>query len=304
MKKIIRILLLTVVAATVMPRTAAAADGDLFPYPVPPDDMMELQKRCDFLVSNFWKRCNFKSAFSARQKLDDCFGDWIGFIPYASADTVHAATDRLLTNFKKSGQQMLIMANMAEKYLYSDSAQIFCEEVYLPFARAAASHKKIDKTERARFAAQVRRIENSAIGAKAPALPLTLNDGRNAVLQADSTAETLIIFIGPDTDAATIARARLSIDYNTNELIRNGRLKIYAIYTGAPDDAPWINVASDYPGNWTVGVAPDAGTYFDLRGNPVFYFLNTEGIVTVKNVPLDNILAAFRTINTQPDRLK
>ncbi len=301
MKKIIRILLIVMVFSTMATPSSHAADGDLFPYPVPPDDMLELQKRCDFLVSNFWKRCNFKTAFSSRNKLDDCFGDWVSVIPYASADTVHAATDRLLSNFKKSGPQTLIMARMAERHLYGDSADIFCEEIYLPFARAAAANKKIDKKDRAYFAAQAERISNSAIGAKAPALQITLRDGSSTTLAADSTAETLIIFIGPDTDAASMARARLSIDFNTNELIRKGRLRTYAVYAGEATDPAWQSVAESYPDNWIVGAAKDATRYFDLRRNPEFYFLDNQGKVVVKSAPLDNILAAFRTLNMQLD---
>lgn len=298
MKKIISILVLALLGA-VAPLGSRAADGDLFPYPVPPDDLMELQPRCDFLVSNFWKRCDFKSAFSARHKLEDCFADWVGFIPYASADTVHAATDRLLANFKKSGPQMLAIARMAEKNLYSDSAQIFSEEAYLPFAAAAAANKKIGKEDRAHFAAQERLIRHSAIGAKAPALPIVLRDGSRSAISPDSIAETMIMFIGSDTDAANMARARLSIDYNTNELLRKGRLHIYAVYTGSPSDEAWTNASQSYPDNWIVGAAADAADFFDLRLNPEFYFLDTEGHVAAKRAPVDNILAAFRALNMQ-----
>ncbi len=46
-----------------------AADGDLFPYPKPTDDMTGLTERCDFLVSKFWNHCNFKGALSKKKSL-------------------------------------------------------------------------------------------------------------------------------------------------------------------------------------------------------------------------------------------
>ena len=71
-------------------------------------------------------------------------------------DTVHMAVDRLIDKVKKSGPNTLTLAQMAERWLWADSAEILSEEIYLPFAKAAATHKKISNADRARFASHVK----------------------------------------------------------------------------------------------------------------------------------------------------
>lgn len=290
MRKIIYPLLTALVLICSLTVSGQRSDK-LFPYPEPPEDITNFYERCTFLVDKFWERCNFKSAFSSKNKLNEAFGDWVSFMPYASGDTVHIAVDRLLETVKKSGDYTLDVARMAERWLYSDSADFVSEEVYLPFAKAAASHKKISSDVRAYYARQTRIIENSAIGAGFPDIKLTLADGTERSALGDSTAYTLVLVASPDCFDCSMARVRLSADPAINGLIEAGLLKVvYVVSGGSADDV------SSCPASWIAGSSARLDDTIDLSGNPMIYYLDKDNKVLAKNIPVDNVLRAFSNL--------
>ncbi len=303
MKSIIRYLLVAVVLGFAMPSpcAAAASDEPLFVYPVPPDTMVALQPRCDFIVSRFWDRCNFSTAFREPQRLHRAMGDWFYIMQHASADTVHSAIDRLLARFAKKGNETLTLASIAEEWLYSDTAEIRSDEVYRPFAAAAATNRKISNADKARFQAQLQIIDNSSLGTNVPDLEFVRADGTTGHLSEISGASVLLFFNDPECVDCNMARVRLGADYNANELIRRGELAIVCIYPGEADEQ-WKATAQHYPANWTVAAVPDADLWFDLRITPSFYFLNSRHKVLAKDLDLDYLLAAFRVANTRANR--
>ncbi len=301
MKKYILHILLALIALGATHTGASAQSDNLFPYPVPPDTMMSLQPRCDYIISRFWDRCNFETAMLDKDRLNRTFGDWVSIMQHASADTVHAAIDKLLGRFVKKGPETLELATLAENWLYSDTASIFSQEAYLPFARAAAHHKKLSKTERARFQLHEQIIESSGLGAIVPNLEFIRPDGTKGHLH-DINAESILLFINdPDCDDCSVASTRLGVDYNAAQLIERGELAIISIYPDEPDDR-WRAEAERYPQTWTVGAIKDADTYFDLRSTPLFLFLDGNHKVSVNVLNIDQLLTAFRNVNIRHTR--
>ncbi|MDE6331775.1 MAG: DUF5106 domain-containing protein, partial [Muribaculaceae bacterium] len=277
MKRIIYSIL-TAISLIAGTSTAALAQNTetLFPYPTPPEELSNLYQRCNYLVDHFWDKCNLTTAFLSKQRLNNAFGDWVGFMPYATADTVHMAIDKLVDKVKKSGPNTLTLARMAESWLWSDTAEIRSEELYLPFAKAAANHKKISGADRARFSAHIKQIENSSVGSQLPSLKLTAPDGTKSLLSDYDCTNLVIFFNDPDCTDCNMARVRLSANHNAKRLIEAGKLTILSIYPGNPDDTLWLAAATEYPDNWIVVAAPDADEFFDLRETPAIYLANNR----------------------------
>lgn len=298
MKKILLNILLGIVAAISLSVTARASSGDLFVYPTPPDSMTQLMPRCNYIVSRFWDRCNFGTAFKDEAKLNRAFGDWVLIMPHAAADTVHASIDRLLARFAKKGPETLVLATLAENWLYSDTAEINSTEIYLPFARAAANHKKISKAERARFKSHVQIIESSSEGSTVPDIPFVNRDGsKSSFGSVTGTASILLFFNDPDCMDCNLARIRLSADPNTRELIERGELTVMSIYCGDTDDEGWEKAKANAPREWMCVAMPEADNYFDLRSTPLFVFLNSRHKVLLNNLGIDYLLGAFMAAN-------
>ncbi|MDE6612662.1 MAG: DUF5106 domain-containing protein [Muribaculaceae bacterium] len=298
MKRIFSILLTIIGLMSASAPDASAKSGDLFIYPVPPDSMQMLQSRCDYIVTRFWDRCNFGTAFDKYpEQLNAAFGDWVAIMPHASADSVHVAIDRLLKRFEKKGPETLALATMAENWLYSDTADYTSEEAYLPFAKAAATHKKIGKADRARFESQARIIESSSVGARVPAIPFTRADGSKGTLDDVRSGSVLLFFNDPDCLDCTMARIRLSADPNTAQLIERGELSVVSIYPGETDDDNWEKAKASTHPSWVTVAMPEAYDYFDLRSTPLFVFLNSRHKVLASGLDIDHLLNAFMVSN-------
>lgn len=267
-----------------------------FPYPTPPEALTTLSQRTNYLVEHFWERCNLKSAFSSRAKLAGAFRDYVSFMPYASADTVHESITRLIDQVRVDKNNLLTLGEIAESALYSDSAEVLSDELYIPFAAAVAANKKIPAASRARFEHQARVLANSQIGAIAPALPFETIDGNKTDLSKVESPYTLLFFNDPDCEDCTLVKARLAADFSTRQLIDRGILKIVSIYPDSPSDE-WRESASRYPETWVVGASDEADDTFDMRNAPVMYFLDKDRKILAKNMVIDNVINAFNVIN-------
>lgn len=293
MKKI----LLTISACVVFIAQSVMAQNDskLFPYPEPPKDMTNLYERCNFLVYKFWDQCNIKAAFSKRAKLNEAFGDWLSFMPYASADTVYIAIDNFHKSFKKSGEQSLAIAKMAEAWLYSDTAQYRSDELYGRFVDEAAANKKIPAEERRYFEVQKKILDNSSVGKMVPDIELTKADGTKTSFYADSAEFTLLFVYPKDCLDCSFARVRLSADMVINQLNEAGIVRVVSLYAGEPD-ASFFTAATSFPEKWLNVASPQTEEYFDMRIKPALYYLDKEHRIIAKDLSVDNIITAFQKL--------
>lgn len=296
MKKIVLALCFLISAMAASPSFAQEKDTP-FVYPSIPDSKTTLSERCNYLVYHFWERCNLKEIFTRKNDVDKAMNDWLSFMPYATSDTVHMAIDTFIADVAKTGgDNILLIGKTAEKYLYTDSAEIYSEELYLPFCKAVADNKKIGKADRARFQAQTQVLENSALGAKAPAFEFVTVDGEKKSFGDVIASRIIVFFNDPDCIDCMMARTRLSADYNANELINRGLLKVVCIYPGKPTKE-WKDAAASYPENWIIGASEDIDQYFDISEMPDFYYLDGKHIILGKHTHIDNLLAALMRIN-------
>lgn len=266
-----------------------AADGDLFPYPKPSDDMTGLTERCDFLVSKFWNHCDFKGAMSKKDKFNATFGDWISFMPYATADTVHSAINRLLNQVKKSGPQTLELARMAQNWTHCDTAEFYSDEVFLPFAKAASTHKKVPSEDRKYFAREAQIMENTIVGQQVGHLEYVTPDGTEGSLNDIHTQMIVIFFNEADCSDCSLSRIRLSADINATALIKAGLLTVMCITPGDAT-AEWKAEAASYPKEWIIGASKNAADYFSLRQKPSIYLVDSRHKLIVKDASINGLI--------------
>ncbi len=290
-------ILLTIASCFVLMSQSVSAQNDdrLFPYPEPPQDMTNLYERCNYLVYKFWDQCDIKSAFSKKAKLNAAFSDWLSFMPYASADTVYLAIDNFHNSFKKSGDIALNVAKMAEAWLYSDTARFRSDELYGKFVDAAVANKKIPAAERQHFEQHKRILDNSSVGKVVPDIKLTLADGSQTSFFADSANYTLLFIYENDCLDCSFARVRLSADMVLNQLNDAGIVRVVSLYAGEPD-AEFSAAVTAFPEKWINVASPETATYFDMRLKPAIYYLDKDHRIIGKELSVDNILNAFRSL--------
>lgn len=294
MKKYICTLLLSCCAALItVSADESASLGRFFPYPTVPDRITSLHERCNYLITHFWDRCNFKNAFSSYPLMNATVGDFLSFMPYATADTAHIAITELISKVKKNPKHTLALATMAKGYLMSDTAEYVSEELYLPFAQAVADNKKIPAADREPFAREARIIANSQIGARINDMTLVHPDGTTSLLSAHGAPMILLFFTSDSDSGSAMARLRLSADYALNKMIAEQRLHIVNIHTGNDIDK-WQTWAAGAPENWVTARCDEANELYDLRVLPEIVYLNRKFKVLGKNLSVDDIINSFQ----------
>lgn len=267
-----------------------------FQYPIVPDSISTLTARCNFLANHFWDYCDLKSAFSSKQRMADEFKGYLEILQLASPDTALTAVDRFTARLDKQPKDLLFIAGIAEAELYSDSAKVWVDELYIPFARAVERNKRVDKASKLRFKHQADILTNSLPGTRIPSIPYVTADGRKGDVLNDS-AQVIVLFINdPECSECSLARIRLHADISTSQLIDDGVVKIISISAVDPDDK-WKTEVADYPADWIVAANPDIDMTLDLRGGtPSFYILDRNHKIRFKHLDVNQVLDVMRQL--------
>lgn len=275
---------------------AQTSDNRLFAYPVIPDSITDFQARYDYFVSHFWDRANPKGIFSSKPRLAMSFDDYLSPLRFASADTVRVSIAKFMKSLEKQPNDMVYIAELAENKLYSDSAEIWSDELLLEFLRPVLANKRVSKEHKARYALLATQLSNTLTGKPMIMLNFTKPDGTEGSWAPRPGVAAFIFFNDPDCGDCNLARMRLKGDIRATELVDAGAIDIVAI---SPIDADenWKNGASSFPEKWIVGANPDLDMQIDLRnGTPDFYIVDENGNLLMKHANIDQILEILRKI--------
>lgn len=274
-----------------------------FKYPDVPESLESLQDRTTFLVEHFWERCNMKSIFSSKKNFTQAFDDYISFMPYADSATVFNSLDRLIKEVKKNPANMATMGSLARERLYSDTAEIRWDALYLPFAKAMGQNSSLSKEERQQYQLEAQQLENSMVGSKLSDFSMTLRDGSVKSLKDLNDGYLLILIDEPEDFNNTMARMRLATDYGLNDLISQGYVSVLSLHAGTPDKE-WQERSASYPENWIVAASTETEPILDRRVKPTFYYLNKDHEILSKTLEVENLTEAFRSIINRRNRIK
>lgn len=282
--------------ATAAAQTAPADPMLLVTMPEVPSSIERLDQRCNYILNKYWDTFNPKSSFSSHDRLNHTLGIFFGFTPYATADTVHLAIDKVLGMVAKAEPKNLIkLAKIAECWTMSDTAEYLSEELYFPFVEAVALNKKAKGPERDRIVHQYNKLLHSRVGETIDDIDLIRPDGGTDKLSALSNRHTLLFFFDPECDDCKFAKVRLDADYTIGTLVKRGIVTIIAIYPGEADEA-FRKAAADMPKGWKVYALPQAGDIFTLEVSPEIYYVNRRRKILAKDLSVDGVLNAFRAM--------
>lgn len=290
----IKLFIISVLVLVGLGQTAKA--DTYFPYPIVPDSVATFQGRCNYLADHFWDFCEMSKAFSAKQKMAQELKVYLSVVANAEPAVAVRGVNALMKKLEKQPKDQVFMATVAESQLYGDTAELWIDALYLPFAEAVASNKRVSKAEKARFEQQAEVLRNSMVGSTAPSLPYITREGVAGNLQNDSAEVVIVFFNDPDCSSCNLTRIRLDADISMTELINDGVVKVVAITLAEPDEE-WKKAVEGYPASWTVAAAPDADLIVDLRAStPDFYILGRHNIIRYKHLNIDQVLDVARQL--------
>lgn len=290
--KFIRYALATLLIAVTAPFVTAQNDNNdlLVDIPVVPENITRLEQRCNYIVDKYWDHANMKSMFSSLNRLDKTFEQFLAFTPYATADTVQMAIDKLIKGVERADARNLDkLGRLAEKWVGSDTCEYASDDMMYMFANGIAQSKKFKGAEKERYAAIAKRLGNCRRGATVADFEFTTTDGTKAHLSDVKSQSYLLFFYEPDCIDCRIARTLLSQNFVLKTLQSHNMLRVIAIYPGEPD-GEWSSDLESMPDLWVVGAAPDIDTMFTIDHSPQMYYLDRNYKVDSKGFGVESFL--------------
>lgn len=300
MKRILAIIALTLALIPVcsVAQTGNQKENTYFLYPTAPESITDFKQKCNYTTWHFWDNCNLKSAFSSRKRMKGAMEDFFSIAVHAAPDTVFPTINKLIETVRKnSADNMLTLGELAEELLYTDSAYIYSEELYLPFAEGVAQTKKINSANRLRFERHAKILGHTQLGMIAPNFEFTRPDGSKGHLHDGLGKRIILVFNDPDCDDCRMTMVRLSADFNLRQLIEKGYLNLYSIYPGEITEE-WKASVTDYPSEWIVGALENAEEMFDLSMSPTIIYLDPNAKILSKTIDKGRLIDMLRLLNT------
>lgn len=289
MKKILPLILLGLLSVGAM-LPAHAADP-LFRYSAVPDSITDIQARTDFYVTKFWQHADMKRVFSSRPRLEEAFVEYLSPMRVATPDSAINSISKLMKSLAKAPENQLFLGQLAEKHLYSDSAEYISDLLYTAFLKPILRNKAIDRNRKLRWQQQFVQLNNSMVGRPLGAVPVTDRQGQPAIYQPDSAKVTVVMIADPDCLDCKIASARLKGNVKVADLIADGSLEMAVLAATDLQGEEWAAYASQYPGSWFVGANPDLDTIIDMRpATPFFIIVDERRLIRAKNLTIDILL--------------
>lgn len=294
----IKVLLISLLLALAGATTLAAQEVTTYiQRPIVPDSIASFEGRCNYLADHFFDFCDFKKAFSSRARMGEEVKTYIDIVRNASTERAVAAVGKLMEKLSKQPADQLYVATIAEDELYGDTADVWYDRLYLPFASAVASNKKIKSAEKARLVRQAEILSKSLVGEKVPPLSYVTPSGEKRTILQDSCRAVVVMLADPSCSDCSMAKLRLDADASLRELIAEKRVKVVVIGIADPSDPEWIKKASEMPSTWSVGANPDVETQWDMRtSGPALFIYDRNHILRWKHLTTDQVLDIARQL--------
>lgn len=286
MRRLLSALATLLVATALWAQTEAPKTP--FPYPVAPDTCTTLESRCDYILQHFWDNYDITRPITDEQAFETAFRDFVTFFRYANRNIVMSTIRDFMFKARSNSANLLKIGAVAERALYSTTAEFWSDEVYVEFARALADNKTLKKDVRQYYAEQIARINQNQIGAVIADIEYYDADGKKVRISDIPGEGYFILFTDKGIDSS-IARARLSADVNINALADGGKIVVVNILL-ADYERSW---ADGMPKNWVNLCSNRAAGQFDLREVPCCYIIDKERRLLQKNINIDQLKSVF-----------
>ena len=205
------------------------------------------------------------------------------YMPIDNAKMILGSTMNALGKNPKDYRKAV---ELAEKHLGTPTDSLHNEELYIALLENITSDYVLSSNEKIRPTLLLQNARKNRIGTVAADIDFVTKDGKKKSLYEIKTPLTLIFFNDPECDACEQVLKRLADSKTINQLVTNGKLTLLTMYSGNNKGA-WNKKA--FPAaainGWNKSGSIDEKGLYDLPSTPLFYLLDNDKKVLLKNEP-------------------
>jgi len=272
--------------------------GEL-PLPAVPDSLAEPSARAGYAIEHFWEAMDFDNR---RLSLDTAFmeqnfANFLGLAAMAGHDARSMAVGQLMDRAAVGGREPYeFLCGIVEKYLADPNSPMRDEDMYILFLDRMAVDDLLGEAGRLQAAHRLAVASRNRPGMRAADFAYMTADGKRRRLHdgASGPGGTLLMFYDPDCDRCKAVVAMLG------EVQLPDGMRLLAVDV-EDDRALWEKTRGGFPPEWTTGFAAESlDELYSLPALPVFYLLDGDGRVVLKDPPVDRLLTAVKRRDTTP----
>ncbi|MDR0699283.1 MAG: DUF5106 domain-containing protein [Tannerella sp.] len=264
-----------------------------------PKEITEPSQRATYLVMHYWDKYDFgDTSFLMTDKLlERSFVDYADLLSFVSGDTMAKSVSSLMKKAESQRETFLFISKLSEQYLYNYDSPICDEEKLILFLQQELKSPVLNDAEKIRPQFLLRSVMQNRIGQTANDFTYTLADDKTGTLHALDTDYILLYFNDPECEDCLLLTRRLIVSPIINDFIKQGRLKILAVYTNDDVEA-WKKHASAVLNSWIY--SRDAEQRINMEGIynikrfPTIYLLDKDKKVLLKDTTFEMLENYFR----------
>ncbi|GAP71984.1 DUF5106 domain-containing protein [Candidatus Symbiothrix dinenymphae] len=270
-----------------------------FVLPAIPELLTEPRDRADYLVTHYWDNFDFSDTTCVHRPeiTEQAFVDFIDVLPHAHRQATVLSIQYLMYKAEEepTGTMLRYFLTTAKTYLHDPNSPMHNDELYIPVAQYILASRSplltIAEKEPAKYHLEM--MLKNRVGEQATDFSYTLPSGQSGRLHRIASEYTLLLFYNPDCHACAEVISALESSDVLNNLQRNGRLKVLALYPDK-DLEIWKQKLSDMPKNWII--AHDKNTtienkhLYDLQAIPTIYLLSKNKTVILKDATAKQLI--------------
>ena len=299
------------------------------PLPAIPATLRTPHERASYLLAHFWDSMSFDDTLRSRNPgfMEQNLVNYLSLFPHAPAEARTEAVHLLMQRAEADKPAYLLLAELAEKYLYTIGSPMQSEEHFIPFLEAIAHTPLLNDTEKSRPRFLLSAALKNRPGTIATDFAYFTPEGDHRTLHTTPSAHCLLLmFYNPDCNHALIAGMRSSSgnlsaetvtvtipegytvrqtiallhdDRLFKQMLHDGLLTVLAINTeNTPETAPRPEAApragNRLPTDWMAGTASHTLTdneLYILPSMPTLYLLDKEKHVLLKEALPEQVLS-------------
>ncbi len=179
----------------------------------------------------------------------------------------------------------------AERHLGNPADPEHDERAFLQVLERVCASPMLNADDKLRAGLLLEQAQKNRVGAAAASFDFVTLEGEAHSLNDYHSQFTLIYFNDPDCDACQRVKARLDTCSVIEHMVHNGGLTVIAVYT-LDDEKAWRSTT--YPAymvnGWNKSQSIDNDELYVLPSMPLFYLLDVDKKVVLKNEPSLNVV--------------
>ncbi len=294
MKHLIISILLLVASVSAFPQNRNTMQ---FTLPSIPDSLRTVEGRFNYVVKNYWTNFDFTDhRYINSRAAEEALVNYIDLLSRLPLEKGGSHMQEFLAQTSVDTTMQTHLCGILRRYMVNYDSPMRNHPLYL-YAAGYLSEKALDLTVKYNAVQDIALLSINNEGDVALDFTYFLPDGTGCRMHQTESPYTLLFFYNPTCRSCQGIIEALKTSHAINGALEGGKLKLLAIYT--QDNSPvWQEFIKSVPPKWINGC--DNGmkliseNIYDLRNLPVFYLVDSDKRVLLKDLPLSGIEEHFK----------